>query len=278
MTQKINKPLFLSLILLTVLILTLFYFYDYFVFHTYMNDNDDRLLYRGSYDDFEIQGFQIYQDQKGIYCGNARIKPTQDYLFLKDDQVKCTVTIIDKNQHSYTLKQQSSIQSTNEIVFFHSQKIDTSLLETTIEKIDFQMSIYRQNQKVYDQTISLKEQTYSHYYGGNKDYMIQDVCVSDRWLLSGTFHFYDPQLMKQYEYYTVDYLLLIDGDKDNFNDYERILHIVQKTNSFFNNEIRETYFDDGKDSLINKTLVCVISMYKNKDDLEPVTFSIQLHQ
>ena len=99
-------------------------------------------------------------------------------------------------------------KNTNEVVNIEMNTLKKLEINTDIIKAKAQVIIKRGKKEVYNESITLQTNGVFTYTGGNKDYKIQDVFVSDTWLKTGYFSSTVSKLSDTYEYCIIDYTYL----------------------------------------------------------------------
>lgn len=278
MDKEIKKQLILSTIILFFVIITMIFWYDNFIFHTFIKQVDYQYCFSGENDDVLVEGYEIFQNSHKAYSGNARLLSTQNNFFLKGDQIECTVTIKDQQNHTYQWTNQYQVQSSNEVCYFQQKEDMKKTHQLEITTAQMQLIVKRKNKVVYDNQIPLNPNELTVYNGSNKDYSIQNVYVGDSWLKTGYFSSTIENLSQQYPKCIIDYVCSNKDDPNHdVNNYEPIVHISGDTSTILKNERQETCFYDQEGKLSQKELKCVISLFKSDEDQNPLTFVIDLH-
>ena len=277
MNNETKKQLYLSFTLLAVLLMSVFMWYDNFVFHTYIKQVDFQNYFYGSNNDLMINGYELCQDSQSAYYGNARILSTTENFFKKSDVVTFTVELVDQNEDVHTYKHSYNVKSDNEVIYLKKEAIEKMDHTTSITSGYVKVDVKRKNSVVYSKDVRLQIGNIVTYNGGNKDYKIQDVFVADKWIKTGYFSSTISNLEEKYEYAIVDYAYLkYEGDRDNFNDYVRIAHISMDTHMMLSNVEQDVYFFDDEGSLLDKRIVCFVTLKEKKEDASGMTFMIDL--
>ena len=269
MNKEIKRQLILSGILLCLLVSTLIFGYDNFHFHTYIPVDDYQYAFEVKNDVIKIENYEFSKHNQKMAYGGARILPLQDNFYMKDDILKIKVNIKDQS-----FDYQYEIKDHNEVVVMPYLDGDFQFQEDDLKNVQLDLTIERDQKDIYHQTFDMKQEDVYMYSGSNKDYLIQNVYVSDHWLKTGDLSSKIDDIEKKYQTITIDYLYLKDnGDKENLNDYERFIHIQGKTNDVLSGKLNQTQFYDGQGSLLEKTFVCVVTL----DDGKPFVFKLPLH-
>lgn len=278
MNNEIKKQLALSIVLLIFVIGTMFYWYDNFIFHTYKKQVDYQYCFSGINEDVMIQGYELFQNSQKAYSGNGRLLSVQNNFFLKGDQLEYTVTFTDNHNRTYQYKNQYQIKSTNEVCYLPQNVDHKKDHQLEIVKAQMQFVMKRQNKVIYNEMIPLHANKLTIYTGGNKDYMIQNVYVTDNWLKTGYFSSTIDHLSEQYPKCVIDYVCCMDEtQEDDVNNYDRIVHISGDTSTILKNEKQDIYFYDQQGQLSQKKLKSVITLLKSESDENPLIFVIELH-
>lgn len=278
MDKTVKRQLGLSLGLLAIVLMTLVFWYDNFIFHTYIDQKQYQACYQVSNEDIRIENFELYHNKQGSYFGNGRIMSLKNNFFLKDDRL--TLTYTGKLQEQdFILKQEYTIQDNNEVCLLNNQKSEVNYDFEKISDLEVNIQLQRKDKMIYNKQLSMNKVELFTYTGFNKDYTIQNVYVTPSWLKTGIFSFGDKEISQNYQYCTIDYLVLKDnGNPENLDDFIRFAHISQSLKDLKKSPDQQAYFYDQEGSLLDKKIRCVVSLKKDEKDKEPMVFSIDLHK
>ncbi|MCD7808828.1 MAG: hypothetical protein LUH02_05755 [Erysipelotrichaceae bacterium] len=269
MKNEIKKQIILSSIVLCVIIVTLFIWYDNFVFHTYINTNTYQYCFAGENSDFQINGYEFYQTNNTLQAGNARILSYQSDLWLENDIVDIVFNVNDDINYENSL----NVSYDNEVLNMSLYEYDDVV---SIEEFDhpyIHLSIIRNNQNIYEENIDMTNQEIMTLTGSNKDYTITNVYMTSSWLKTGDFSCKIDHLEETYPYMSIDYM--IADEEVELNEYERFAYISGNTLDILDNDEYQCVYDDI-DSLLDKNLICVITLMKSEEDNDPYIFTIEL--
>lgn len=276
LNKEIKRQLILIGILLCMLIATLVLWYDNFLFHSYVNVVDYQYCYGVQTDDFIIDGYQIYKDGQVQKYGGARFMTLKNDFILKNDTIELAL-VITKGDKEEKFVQKYKVKTDNEVCVFEKEDMKQQLFEEDFSNVSFHMSIQRKKKVIYDEDLDMKSQDLLIYNGSNKDYSIQNVYVGKKWLKTGDFSSTIKGIEKQYPYMSVDYLCLKDqGNAEDINDYERFVHMQGETVDFLENNHEQSAFYDGLTSLMDKKIICVISLKEDESQDNMFTFMIEI--
>ncbi|MCD8028578.1 MAG: hypothetical protein LUF02_07970 [Erysipelotrichaceae bacterium] len=270
MKNEIKKQLLLSLIILFVIILTLFIWYDNFMFHTYVSSNTYQYCFKGENSDFQINGYEFYQLDNILEVGHARILCYQSDLLLEDDEVTISFYVNDDVHYEQTLE----VSYDNEVLNMSLQDYDDLISIDDFDNPYILLSINGDNEKVYENEIKMINQDIVTFTGSNKDYTISNVYMTSSWLKTGDFSSKIEDLEDQYPYITIDYMYA--NEEIEVNEYERFAYISGNTKDILDNSNHQVVYYDSDDSLLDKDVICVITLMTSEDDSNPYTFTIEL--
>lgn len=277
MNKEIKRQLILSAGLIFMILLTLILWYQNFIFHTYIYTSDEQYCFQGEDEEWIVEGYEIYVNNQSQIYGHARFMPLAKQLLHKGDILSVDFMYQDQQGHDYSLNHSYTVQTDNEVCLLDEKETE-QMIQGEIINPHINIKIKRDQKNVYEKDIDMVLQPLTTYSGGNKDYMIQNVYVSDSWLKTGDFSSKVKNIEKEYPYMTMDYLYLKDnGDEDNIDDYERFAYLKGKTEDFLNHQMKESAFYDEEGSLLEKDLRCVISFYKSEEYDDPYAFMLNLH-
>lgn len=279
MDKTVKRQLGLSLGLLVVVFMTLMFWYDNFAFHTFIDQKQFQACYQAGNEDIQIENIELYQNKQGSYFGNGRMMSLKNNFFLKGDCLTLTYTGKLPQEKTFTFKQKYTIQDDNEVCQFDNQKSKENIDFEKTSDLEVNILIQRKNKTIYDQNLTMNKVELFRYTGSNKDYTIQNVYVTSTWLKTGILSFDEKKVSQDYQYCTIDYLVLKDkGNSENLDDYLRFAHISQSIKDMKKSPNQQAYFYDLEGSLLDKEICCIISLKKDEKDKEPVVFSIDLHK
>lgn len=278
MDKLVKRQLALSTGLLLIVLITLMAWYDNFIFHTYIDQKQYQSYYQGVNEDIQIEGFEFYQNPQGSYLGNGRVMSLKNDFFLKGDRVRFSFVNETSQKDAVSFQQDHTIQEQNEVCYLELQKLDQKYEFDQVNQLTLRIQIERKNKVIYDKNMTMDKVELMTYTGSNKDYTIQNVYATSSWLKTGVLSF-DEKITQEYQYCTVDYLILKEnGQPDDLDDYERFAYISQKMTDMKKTPQQEAYFYDQADSLLDKDIRCVITLKKDETDQQPLVFTIDLHK
>ena len=279
MREEAKKQLILSIGVLFIIIVSMVMWYDNFVFHTFVKQVDFQECFYGYNDSIMIDGYELGQDSQGAFYGGARMLATSESLFRKNDTIHLIVTLTNSENQEMNCEHTYKVKNTNEVVNIEMNTLKKLEINTDIIKAKAQVIIKRGKKEVYNESITLQTNGVFTYTVGNKDYKIQDVFVSDTWLKTGYFSSTVSKLSDTYEYCIIDYTYLkTDGDRENLDDYERIAQIALPVDELLLNNVQKTYYYNDEGSLLDKDLICFVTLKHKKDEDLGITFVIELKQ
>lgn len=277
MNKEIKSQLLLSVVVLSLLVCTLVLWYDNFVFHTYKNIADYQYCFAAENDDIMIQGYEFYKDKNGQSHGGARIVALKDSFFQEGDQVELTFSLMPSKDREFVYTHKYNIKTDNEVSFIDMQETKEQLFTEDFKNASVKIVITRDQKNVYEKELEALDQILVLYNGGNKDYTIQNIYVSKSWLKTGDFSTTRKNLANKYAYFTIDYLYLKEnGNPEKIDDYERFVYINGKTKDLIDGKIKQSAYYDKLDSLLEKELICVVSLGNDEKNVNEFTFRINL--
>ncbi|MEG0275974.1 MAG: hypothetical protein RR630_02995 [Coprobacillus sp.] len=277
MDKEIKRQLMLSGVVLSLLVCTLVLWYDNFVFHTYKNIADYQYYFATENEDIMIEGYELYKDNNVQSHGGARLIALKERFFLENDQIELTFSLTPSKDKEIVYKHNYTVKSENEVCYLDVQETKESLFSEDFKNALINMTITRDNKVVYEKELPVKSKQLVLYNGGNKDYTIENVFVSKSWLKTGDFSTKDKNLVKKYNYFTIDYLCLKkNGDSDKIDDYERFVHLNGKTQDLIDGKVKQSAYYDKDESLLDKDLICIVSLGNNEKSVNEFTFRINL--
>ena len=276
MNNEIKRQLILSGILLCMLVSTLFLWYDNFMFHTYVNVADYQYCFAGENDSVLIDGYEFYKNDRIQKNGKARVMALEDRFFLKGDLVRTTF-VVNTSKEEYRYEQETKMKTDNEVFTLEEVETTKQLYDDDFADVMMHMTIIRNNKTVYDEDIVMKNQVMTVFNGGNKEYAIRNVYATPSWLKTGDFSCSVKDIDKKYPNITIDYMYLKDnGQVDDINDYERFAYVKGKTADILKGNDKQVAYYDEQDSLLGRTLSCVVTLTQDDSQAQPYTFMIQL--
>ncbi len=267
MKKETKKQLILSIALLCLLTVTLCLWYENFHFHTYATIDDYENVYSAKNEDVMIENYEFSKHMNIATHGGARVLALKDNFFLKNDVVELTVKMGENEfVHKYTIHEE------NEVFVLPTVETKETLTTKDFQKSSLHLEVKRSQDVVYKQDMKLSSDEIYVYSGGNKDYMIQNIYVGDHWLKTGDFTSRIDDVTSLYSHVTIDYLYLKEqGDPENLDDYERFINITGTSEDVLSGKLAQSQFFDDEGSLLDRTLICVITLDDGKD-----TFSFKI--
>lgn len=277
MNKEIKRQLLLSIVVLSLLVGTLVLWYDNFVFHTYKNIADYQYSFVAENEDVMIQGYEFYKDKNGQNHGGARIIALKERFLLANDQVKIVFSLTRSKDSEFVYSHEYTVKTENEVSFIDMQETEEQLFAEDFKNAMVSIVVTRDHKTVYEKDLEATNQVLVLYNGGNKDYTIQNVYVAKSWLKTGDFSSTQKDLVNKYAYFTIDYLCLKqNGNPENIDDFERFVHINGKTQDLLSGKIKQSAYYDKTDSLLERDLICVVSLGNNEENINEFTFRINL--
>ncbi len=277
MNNETKKQLYLCIGLLVIMMTSVFMWYENFVFHTYIKQVDFQNYFYGSNNDIMINGYELCQDSQSAYYGSARILATNEDIFQKKDSVTFTVELTDQNEVIHSYKHTYTLKNDNEVIYLGKESTDKMDHNITIVSGNVNVEVSRNKKVVYDENIRLQIGETITYNGGNKDYKIQDVFVADKWIKTGYFSSTVSNLEELYEYCIIDYTYLKEnGNRDNYEDYVSFAQISMDMHSMLSNVEQDVYFYDEQGSLLDKQIICFVTLKEKAEDESGMTFMVEL--
>ena len=277
MNDKIKKQLIISGVMVALLVSTLGLWYKNFVFHTYMDMVDYQYCFEGENDDIIFEGYEFYKNKTEQKHGGARLAAKTQNLFLNGDQAIIKFQLTSQSDKVYEYTHEYNITTDNEVFMIDSQETVEKLTDNDFSNVTVSIVLVRNGEEIYNESMKAHSSQLSVYNGSNKDYTLQNVYVASSWMKTGTISSTDD-IAKKYPYMTMDYIILKDdGNVDNVDDYDRFIHLNGNTQDFIDGKINQTMIYDGTDSLLDKTIKCVITLGENESLEKPFIFMISLH-
>lgn len=268
--NELHKSNLIKTLLCTLIVgISLYFLYDTFYFQTYGTKTYYDYILSINSKECRLSGFKLFKDQSNYYCGDGTITlGTIDTLQIGTE---CTVSIVLKSDgKNYTVDY--PIVYDNDCTYTLENN-DTRQNLKTIDSV--QLNILDVNQQiVYSKKV--KQHTVQSIYCFNKEYRIENACISDDYMRLGYLTTTNENIIKQYPYISLEYRYLKDenGEEDDDNNYIVFKKITGLSKDYVNIQNYETYEHDkeSRGSLLEKKLSVVI-IFSN-DYEETFTFKM----
>lgn len=266
MKNENKKQLILILVITSMVFFTLLNWYPQFKFHTFTKPDVTQYFMKAENEEFRIEGYEFLYNEKQYY-GSGRIHVLKDNMILKNDKIELS---FENNDIKYN--HEIKVKKSDEIINIPME--DSKTVINQLEEGTLNIKITRSKKVIYEESLEFKIDPFVIYNGISKDYMIQDIYMTSSLLKTGTLHTNIKDLHKEYPYIEIDYIVS-DNEAYDYNEDLRFIHLNGKTEEFLENEnIYTEYYTEG--SLLDKHVVCVVSLLKSEDDKEPFVFKLDL--
>lgn len=266
MKNENKKQLILILVITSMVFFTLLNWYPQFKFHTFTKPDVTQYFMKAENEEFRIEGYEFLYNEKQYY-GSGRIHVLKDNMILKNDKIELS---FENNDIKYN--HEIKVKKSGEIINIPME--DSKTVINQLEEGTLNIKITRSKKVIYEESLEFKIDPFVIYNGISKDYMIQDIYMTSSLLKTGTLHTNIKDLHKEYPYIEIDYIVS-DNEAYDYNEDLRFIHLNGKTEEFLENEnIYTEYYTEG--SLLDKHVVCVVSLLKSEDDKEPFVFKLDL--
>lgn len=269
MNKENKNQLILICVIMSMVLYTLINWYPQFVFHTFKEPDVKQYFMSGENKDFKIDGYEFFYDEQQYY-GNAVLSVKTENMILKSDIIELSFKS-DNHEYTHKIKVKKSAQELK-IPFVQTHSVIQSLSDG-----DMNIKITRKKKVIYNETIDFITEPFVILNGMNKDYLVQNISVTSNVLKTGVFSSSIKDLSEKYPYMEIDYLVSNQNELESYNEAIRFIHMKGETKEFLDNKISEKqYFYEG--NLLEKNIVCVVSLLKSEDDQEPYVFKLDLTQ
>lgn len=260
--KKIHKSNLMTTILCTLIVgISLYFLYDTFYFQTYGTKTYYDYLLSINSKECQLSNFKLFKDQSNYYCGDGSITlGTIDTLQIGQEY---TVSIVlNSNGKNYAVNYP--------IVYDKDCTYTLNNNETrkdlkTIDSIKLHI-LDSNDQVVYAKKV--KKHAVQAIYCFNKEYRIENACISDDFMRLGYLTTTNNEIIKQYPYISLEYRYLKDekGDEEDDNNYIVFKKVNGKSKDYVNIQNYEMYEHDkeNRGSLLDKKLSVVIIFSNEK--------------
>lgn len=260
--KKIHKSNLMTTILCTLIVgISLYFLYDTFYFQTYGTKIYYDYVLSINSKECQLSNFKLYKDQSNYYCGDGILTlKAIDTLQIGQEYI---VSIVLKS-HGKDYAVDYPIVYDNDCTY----TFDYNETRKNLKSIDsIKLRILDSNgQIVY--TKKVKKHSVQAIYCFNKEFRIENACISDDFMRLGYLTTTNNEIIKQYPHISLEYRYLKDekGDQDDDNNYIVFKKINGLSKDYVNVQNYETYEHDKekRGSLLNKKLSVVIIFSNEK--------------
>jgi len=262
--KKIHKSNLLTTILCTLIVgVSLYFLYDVFYFQTYGTKTYYDYLLSINSPECKLSNFQLFKDQSNYYCGDGTLT-----LGAID-----TLQIGQEYTISFVLKSEGKNYAVDYPIIYDSDctySLDNNDIRKDLKSIDsIKLNIVDSNNDiVYSKKV--KQHAIQAIYCFNKEYRIENACISKDFMRLGYLTTTNEDIIQQYPYISLEYRYLKDekGDEEDDNNYVVFKKISGLSKDYVNIQNYETYEHDqeSRGSLLDKKLSVVIIFSNEKGE------------
>ena len=260
--KKMHKSNLMITVLCTLIVgISLYFLYDTFYFQTYGTKTYYDYLLSIDSKECQLSDFKLFKDQSNYYCGDGSITlGTIDTLQIGQEY---TISIVLNSQGKNYTVDYPIVYDKDCTYALNNNETRKDL--KTIDSIKLHI-LDSNDQVVY--TKKVKKHAVQAIYCFNKEYRIENACISDDFMRLGYLTTTNDKIIKQYPYISLEYRYLKDekGDEEDDNNYIVFKKITGLSKDYVNIQNYETYQHDKekRGSLLDKQLSVVI-IFSNEE-------------
>lgn len=268
MKKKHQSNLLITLLFTVIVSMSLYFLYDIYSFQTYGTITYYDYLLSVNTKECQLSDFKLFKDQSNYYCGDGKISfnalegvqegdnCTLSFVIKSEEkQYRIDYPIVYQLQHTYTLDHNETAKSLDHV-----------------EEVFMELKV--NDEIVYNKKV--KMHAIQAIYCFNKEFRIENACISDDFMRLGYLTTTNKDIIKQYPMVSVEYRYVKDENKDEEDDDNYIVFkkISMPSQDYVNVANYETYEHDkqSRGSLLDKKLSVVV-IFSN-DQGENYTFKM----
>ncbi|MBM6930334.1 hypothetical protein H5999_04625 [[Clostridium] spiroforme] len=268
MKKKHQSNLLITILFTVVVSLSLYFLYDIYSFQTYGTITYYDYLLSIDSKECQLSDFKLFKDQSNYYCGDGKISFTAVERIQDGEQ--CTLSFILKSDGKQYRIDYPVVYEVN-----HTYTLENNETAKSLKKVDevrFEMKA--------DDTVVLTKKVKMHaiqaIYCFNKEFRIENACISEDFMRLGYLTTTNKEIIKEYPMVSVEYRYVKDESQDEEDDDNYIVFkkISMPSKDYVNVSNYETYEHDSQSrgSLLDKKLSVVV-IFSN-DQKENYTFKM----
>ncbi|MBM6840955.1 hypothetical protein H6A03_05295 [[Clostridium] spiroforme] len=268
MKKKHQSNLLITILFTVVVSLSLYFLYDIYSFQTYGTITYYDYLLSIDSKECQLSDFKLFKDQSNYYCGDGMISFTAVEGIQDGEQ--CTLSFILKSDGKQYRIDYPVVYEVN-----HTYTLENNETAKSLKKVDevrFEMKA--------DDTVVLTKKVKMHaiqaIYCFNKEFRIENACISEDFMRLGYLTTTNKEIIKEYPMVSVEYRYVKDESQDEEDDDNYIVFkkISMPSKDYVNVSNYETYEHDSQSrgSLLDKKLSVVV-IFSN-DQKENYTFKM----
>ena len=268
MKKKHQSNLLITILFTVIVSLSLYFLYDIYSFQTYGTITYYDYLLSIDSKECQLSDFKLFKDQSNYYCGDGKISFTAVEGI--QDSEQCTLSFILKSDGKQYRIDYPVVYEVN-----HTYTLENNETAKSLKKVDevrFEMKA--------DDTVVFTKKVKMHaiqaIYCFNKEFRIENACISEDFMRLGYLTTTNKEIIKEYPMVSVEYRYVKDESQDEEDDDNYIVFkkISMPSKDYVNVSNYETYEHDSQScgSLLDKKLSVVV-IFSN-DQKENYTFKM----
>ena len=268
MKKKHQSNLLITILFTVIVSLSLYFLYDIYSFQTYGTITYYDYLLSIDSKECQLSDFKLFKDQSNYYCGDGKISFTAVEGIQDGEQ--CTLSFILKSDGKQYRIDYPVVYEVN-----HTYTLENNETAKSLKKVDevrFEMKA--------DDTVVFTKKVKMHaiqaIYCFNKEFRIENACISEDFMRLGYLTTTNKEIIKEYPMVSVEYRYVKDESQDEEDDDNYIVFkkISMPSKDYVNVSNYETYEHDSQScgSLLDKKLSVVV-IFSN-DQKENYTFKM----
>lgn len=255
MKKRHQSNLLMTLLCAVIVSVSLYFLYDTFYFQTYGNRTYYDYLLSIDSKECQLSDFKLFKDQSNYYCGDGTIT-LNTIEGMQSNQEYTLSFILNDGEQNYLVDYPIVYQAQTT---YNLENNDSCKKLKKIDHIRFEISDSG-NQVIYSKKV--KMHAVQAIYCFNKEYRIENACISDDYMRLGYLTTTNQEIITKYPHISLEYRYLKDenGDEEDDNNYVVFKKISGLSKDYVNVANYETYDHDqeSRGSLLDKKLSVVV--------------------
>lgn len=253
--KKTHQSNLLITLLFTIIVsLSLYFLYDIYFFQTYGTITYYDYLLSIDSPKCQLTDFKLFKDQSNYYCGDGKIT-LQNIDSLQEGQEYTLSFVLKSESKNYYVDYPLTYQAASTYTLDNNE---TAKLLDSIDNV--RLEIKDENQVLYSKKV--KMHAVQAIYCFNKEFRIENACISDDFMRLGYLTTTNEEIVKKYPMVSVEYRYLKDekGDEEDDDNYVVFKKITMPSRDYVNVANYETCEHDAitQGSLLDKKLSVVV--------------------
>lgn len=273
MDKKYKSNLIITLICTMIVMTSLYFIYPNFQFHTYGTVTYFDYLLSYQDEQISIKNYEICKDEDHFQCGGGTLTLNQPSQFVDHQEYQCLIMVEDNEGKTYTLEHSFIyIDQQNEYILDNIEEINQF---HDIQRASFEI-INQDNQILYKHTLEVI--AVESIYGANKEYRIENACLSPYYMRLGYLTTTNHDIIKEYPQVSLEYRYLKNdkADENDDDNYVVFKKISGKSKDLVNKKYYDSYIQDKEKGDLTKKKLSVVVIFSKENSDQTFVFKMDL--